>query len=124
MRLPIEKGIVYHTAYDSNSFCKARNGILILPTTNFNIRSCTSGQVFKISKLEPGQGYQVIVKTRDTFYCYSFLDDVSVKPNQRLYQGDLLGTKNKGRDNESSCIALSVLKNKRELNEANFLVFK
>lgn len=70
-------------------------GILISPSSDFNIRSCTDGVVLKISKIDIDYTYQIAIKSKNIIFFYSMMDTVFVKTNEKIKKGEVIGFKNK-----------------------------
>ena len=122
--LPIQNGIVVKDKTDS-SLTMHPNGILVSPTDNFNVRSCTDGKIATVTEMPGGSNrYLVIVVATDgRTYGYGLIDTATVIRDQAITKGAIIGTLTKGQ-REENYIIFTVLKDGRFLNSEKYLVYQ
>ena len=91
--LPIKNGKIIRDNTDSSlSFHPI--GILIFPTDQFNVQSCSEGIIRSITKLN--NTYIVLVLSKkNLYYSYSNINTVGVKKGQNIKRGTVLGVLSK-----------------------------
>ncbi len=115
LQLPIKNGIIVH----SNAYVHRTNkSVLIAPQNDFDIRACLAGEIGGIIKDEGG--YFISVKTDSIITIYSLLDSVKVNLNDSVKKGDVIGSKDKGSDDNS--IIFSVYISGKEVEAFDYLV--
>jgi murein DD-endopeptidase MepM/ murein hydrolase activator NlpD len=97
------------------------NGILISPTTDFIVKSCSNGLVKSIIKLHDGK-LVVIQSTNELFYSYALIDAIKVKKGQTILRGAIIGRVIRKNSNDSYII-FSVLKNNKYVNAKKYLIY-
>lgn len=122
MLLPIKNGLVIVRPMD-NYVARAKLGAEIQPTTDLSIRSCTDGQVLRIAKFKDTMVNDVVVKIGDTILSYICVDSVTVKADQMLKRGDIIGFKTKANDKHPTLILYVSVRN-RDILPGRFLVFQ
>ncbi len=97
----------------------AKSGILIRPTGDFSVRSCSDGKVQSVWQTK--SGWCAMINSNDTFFTYAQMDTVLVNPNWLINRGDLIGER-KLIPNDYNSIIFIVLKGNKELDPENFII--
>ena len=117
MRLPVNGGRILDLKDKSSP---AHQGIFIQPSTDFNVRSCSDGQVQNVFKV--GADWAMVIMQNDTSYAYAQMDSVVVNPGEFINRGDLIGQR-KLIPNDYKSIIFFVLKGNKELDPEKFIVY-
>ena len=118
MRLPINGGRILEI---QEKFQPAHRGILIQPSNDFNVRSCSDGKVQSVFKV--GSGWAMVIMQNDTSYAYAQMDSVMLNPGEFVNRGDLIGQR-KLIPNDYKSIIFFVLKGNKELDPEKFIIYK
>jgi hypothetical protein len=118
MLLPIHGGRI--AALDDQSKPPVR-GLLITPSNDFSVRSCSNGRVRSVWQM--GSDWCVMIALNDTFFTYAQMDTVLVNPGQDISTGDLIGERNMIPNRYNSIIFI-VLKGNKELDPGTFILYK
>jgi murein DD-endopeptidase MepM/ murein hydrolase activator NlpD len=119
--LPIQRGIIIK---DSNrSMMHHPMGILIAPTNDFEVRSCTNGKINAVIKLQDNKSLIVVASDKNTYYSYGLVDEVAVEKGQTISKGSVLG-KLKNSPGELNVLAFSVSRDSKDLNAEKYTVYQ
>ena len=118
MRLPINGGRILEIKEKSRP---AHRGILIQPSTDFNVRSCSDGKVQSVFKV--GSDWAMVIMQNDTSYAYAQMDSVMLNPGEVVNRGDLIGQR-KLIPNDYKSIIFFVLKGNKELDPEKFIIYQ
>ena len=119
--LPIQNGKVVD---DSNRSMLAHPiGILIAPTTDFSVQSCSTGKINAVIKLQDNTFLVVVASSNSIFYSYGLVDEVTVQKGQAISQGAVLG-RLKNSPEELNYLAFSVSRDNKDLNAEKYLVYQ
>ena len=116
LKLPVRNGKIINENIYADKLNKA---ILIEPTIDFGIYSCSDGKISAINKDD--QEYQIIITQDSLMLMYSIVDSASVLKGQVIKKGDLIGFKTNKTSNEKY-IMFSVFKGTKEINAKDYLV--
>jgi murein DD-endopeptidase MepM/ murein hydrolase activator NlpD len=116
MQLPVTRGRILTLTEKSSP---AHRGLLIQPTDDFNIRSCSDGKVQSVFKV--GSDWAIVIAIHDTSFAYAQMDSVLVNPGQFVMRGDLIGQR-KLIPNDYKSIIFFVLKGNKELDPEKLII--
>ncbi len=119
--LPIKNGVIIKDFTDS-SLTIHPEGVLIAPTDQLEVRSCSDGIVR--STFQFHDTYTVIVSAgNNLYYRYSNIDTVVIKKGQKITKGIVLGMLN-AKTHEKKPIIFSTFKGDKYVNALNYLIWK
>jgi hypothetical protein len=119
--LPIQNGRIVK---DSNrSMMHHPIGILIAPTNDFEVRSCTNGKISAVIKLQDNKSLIVVASDKITYYSYGLVDEVAVEKGQTISKGSVLG-KLKNIPGELNVLAFSIRREGKDLNAEKYTVYQ
>ena len=117
MRLPVYGGRILALKEKSTP---AHRGILIEPTNDFNVRSCSDGKVQNVFKA--GADWAMVIMQNDTSYAYAQMDSTTVNPGEFVNKGNVIGRR-KLIPNDYKSIIFFVLKGNKELDPEKFITY-
>ena len=117
MLLPLYDGKILSIDDKSKT---AKTGVLIRPSSDFSVRSCTDGKVQSVWQTR--SGWCSMINSNDTLFTYAQMDTVLVNPGWLISKGELIGER-KQIMNDYNSIIFIVLKGNRELDPENFIIY-
>jgi Peptidase family M23 len=118
MLLPVHAGKI--VPLDESAHTRI-SGIIISPTCDYNIRSCSAGRVQSV--WSSGSDWNVMINLHDTIYTYAQMDSFYVNPGQYVDTGDLIGERKMITGDYNSILFIVMVKDK-ELDPKKFIRYQ
>lgn len=121
MVLPIQNGRILKDRTDS-LLTMHPQGVLISPTDDFVIRSCSDGKVNGVIQFKD-ESLIIVAASDGKFYTYGMVDHPTVKKGELVSKGSILGRL----DNtigDNNYILFSVSKRENNLNAYRYVIYR